>query len=123
VLIHCPAVTDSIFRYAGQPLKITEAWVEPITQLQYRWILFGERRVRLNENRLLIRIIHADGAEMLSQDVYDLNRDLCTWADGTMLTLLHARENGTFSADVGNAVPRTITASAETTACGHAGRR
>lgn len=123
VLIHRPSLTDSTFRYAGQPLIIAEAWVEPITQLQYRWVLFGERRVRLNENRLLIRIIRADGPELLSQDVHYLNRDLCAWADGTRLTVLHARENGTFSVDVGKGVPRTITVAAGTTACGRVGMR
>jgi hypothetical protein len=122
VLIHLPSVTDSTFQYADQPLEITEAWVEPVTQLQYRWILFGERRVRLPQNRLLVRITHG-GADLLSQDVHYLQRDLCLWADGTRLTVDYGDENGTFSVEVGNAVPRTITAAAGTAACGRTGTR
>lgn len=123
VLIHRPSLTDSTFRYAGEPLKITEAWVEPVTQLQYRWGWFGGRRVRLSENRLLLRIVPEGSAELLSQDIYYLNDDLCVWVDGTLLTFVHGRDNGTFSANVGSAVPRTITAAAGATACGYAGPR
>jgi fermentation-respiration switch protein FrsA (DUF1100 family) len=119
VLVRLPELEDSIFLYAGRPLRVREAWIEEVTQVRYRAYLPGTRRVvNLGTHRLLLHVVDPDGTPLLSQDLHYLAAALCVSSAPDRVTRLGSTTGaGLFFASIGTTLPHRIAVHAGPPGC------